>query len=296
MKLLFVFISFISIFFADSLDLINDKVVTKMISYSKFIDQTLSSEKIRGEFTQLFEDDDFYYMNNKTCLKIKLGYHYHEYATDEFIQKIRLKLDLPLLKHSFKFFIDGDYLDDELNPNYKENTSIGIESDFAQSFDSKLRLGISGFDDIYLRYRVGLSKRYDKIFVEPYQYFRYSIHDEFFESSNINIDRIYNSNNFARVHIYRASKNTLDEKSYGISLSHTLLFDDKSLLFLLSRNIISKTNTSFSNKYLISSHWKQNIFKKFFFLDINPYILFQNSENYHASIGIKALFEWRFER
>lgn len=285
--------------FADILDRVNDKVVHKLISYTQAIDRTLTSKKTRNKFVELFNDDDFYYTNNKTCLKVKVGVHYHEYKEDEFIQKLRLKLDLPLLKHSFRLFVDGDYQDKEINPNYKERTSIGIESEFAKNFDSKLRFGLRGFDELYLRYRIGIIKQYGQVFVEPYQYFRYSHNQEFTESSNLNIDRAIGSSDLLRLYVYRASGSIADEKSYGVSLSYWIYLNsskNRSWTMAISRELISKENIPTYNRYLVSSHWKQNLFKKYFYVDINPYILYENSNDYHASVGIKMLFEWRFQK
>ena len=282
----------------DCFDYINDEVSFKLAKYTKTIDETLSTEATRKKFSQLIEDEDYYYRNNKTYLKISVGSEYTESYSTELIQKIKLKLDLPLAKRSLKLFVDGDYEQNNVDAkNYKENTSLGLETSLSKKIDSKVRVGISSFDNPYIKYRLGISKEYGDIVIEPYQYVKYSRKDEFYESTNLIIDKIFDKTSLSRLFLYRSSQTDSHGMNFGASLSwFKSLTDHKSLAFRVGMSGETKPINTDKNivSYSISSDWKQNIFKEYMFLYVTPFMRFSRDRDYKSNAGVRVLFEWKF--
>ncbi|CAA6806555.1 MAG: Unknown protein [uncultured Campylobacterales bacterium] len=292
-KILLILLSFSFIYASsDYLDIINENMANRIIRYSKNIDKALCLRSIREEFSEIF-NDDYYYKNNKSYLKLILGFQKQEHTKINVIEKIRVRLDLPLLKHSFKLFIDSDYLDNKLDAEYEQDTSLGIESSFSKYLDSKLRLGLRGIDNIYLGYRIGMTYEHDSFVIEPYQYIRYSIEDKLEESTNLNIDMFLQDDDILRLYMRRYSDDDSSHDSYGTSLTYFKHLDNKKIITTsISANISSDENKN----YIISSQYQQNIFKKYMFLRVVPYMIWEEINDYKHDLGITVLFEWRFRK
>jgi hypothetical protein len=150
----------------------------------------------------------------------------------------------------------------------------------------------------------------DEWLIEPVQSFSYSTKDKFEEKTDIYFDRQFLDKSLFRIQLHRKTKTNTDGMDYSLGLSyHHFLKDEMGLRFsqiflgntqytysLNGSDDSSKNSEPYSgiSNYVTSISWRQNIWKKWLFIEIRPSVNFHKQYDYKVNYSFNIDLEFYF--
>ncbi|MFA5234642.1 MAG: hypothetical protein WC390_09600 [Sulfurimonas sp.] len=254
-----------------------------------------------------FKSDKFIDETEASFLRIRLSSLFQSKEAADFKYKIRAQIPLSRTKKSFQLFIDDiekSYFDTATSTEIKEgSTGIGI-SYFAPMYKdikSKYSIGISSLTP-YARARYYKDFNAMGLVIQPSQQFKYSLESEWSEETNIYIDKHLETNSIFRTTLHRKTQSHVDGFDYALALSYYLTLS-KRKGFSISQQfwgnskyvceVAPEPYNGISN-YSTFASWRQNIFRKWITLEVQPGISFHRQYDYEPNYVIGFYVDFYF--
>ncbi len=287
-------------------------------SQKKKHDDNNASASMSDYVSNFFRDETFLDSNNRSYLRIRLGYEWNQKENNELQLRVNFNLNLPHTQDSLKLFI-GEEIDEDIEridstPD-KERPSVGVRY-FAPEFLDRLKtdvsVGVSGLDPnarLYLRYNMDF---YDwRIY--PTQEFRYGSEDYmtvwgYEEQTRLYFDRKISKLEMMRFLLFRNSESFKEGQRYGMSVSYFNTLNKRHVGFN-TYAAISGDSRYFENHpdYIPKGHehtgidsyrlgvvWKQGLYKDWLFYDIEPLVEWQRKYYYDENYIVRFNLEFWF--
>ena len=294
------------------LDYLHNTLSDDVYKFSNYVDNLLTAETGSDNNQSIHANDslDLFFQTNKfeketrkSYLLINTSYTKQTKYPNDFAYDIRAHLPLSKSTHKYNLFIE-DLRPNDTAANTKSTspTAVGVNyfSSDAYGIKSKYSLGISSIHP-FVRARYSTDFEIGKWVLEPVQTFRYSLHYELEEETDIYFDRKISSDRLFRLLFYRYTGDTKVgmDYSFHIQYFHTL---DSQTAFSISQSASGNTKYkdipygtdpslnheeySGINNYATSMSWRQNIWKKWFFYEVRPGLNMHREHDYEINYSI----------
>ncbi|MBW6487745.1 hypothetical protein [Sulfurimonas sp.] len=261
----------------------------------------------QGSIDAFFKSDKFIDDTEASFLRIRLGSEFQSKEPAEFKYKIRAQIPLSRTKKSFQIFVgdvEKNYFDTTTSTEVKEKkTEVGINffAPVYKDIKSKYSIGISSFTP-YAKARY--SKDFSAIgwLIQPSQQFKYSIKSEWSEETNIYFDKRLETNSIFRTTLHRKTQSHIDGFDYSAALSYYLTLSKKKGFSISQQfwgnskyvcEIAPEPYSGISN-YATFASWRQNIFRKWITLEVQPGISFHRQYEYEANYAVNFYVDFYF--
>lgn len=263
--------------------------------------------KDQDSIDAFFKSDKFIDETEASYLRIRLGSQFQSKEQAEFKYKIRAQIPLSRTKKSFQIFVDDvekNYFDAATSTEVKEtNTEVGV-SYFApvyKDIKSKYSIGISSLTP-YAKARY--SKDYNALgwIIQPSQQFKYSIESEWSEETNIYFDKRLETNSIFRTTLHRKTQSHVNGFDYAVAFSYYLTLSTRKG-FSLSQQFWGNSKYSCEvapepyngiSNYATFASWRQNIFRKWITIEVQPGISFHRQYEYEPNYVVNFYVDFYF--
>ncbi|MDA7817005.1 hypothetical protein N9A28_02320 [Sulfurimonas sp.] len=256
---------------------------------------------------EFFQNEKFLNETNKTFIRLRLSTLLQSKESTRYNYKIRAHIPLSRTKKNFNLFIDNikDSYIDETNPedDIENLPDIGVNyfSPEYHGIKSRYSIGTSGLN-LYAR------ARYSKVFntgkwtIEPIQEFKFSIKDDWRETSIVYFDRKLKDTSMLRFGLRRQSQSHIDGMDYSLSSTYYHTIKGKSGLSLsqsFSGNTkykVDEYDTPYSgiNDYSTTLNWRKSVWRKWFSYEVQPGVSFHRQYDYKANYMIRLNLDFYF--
>ncbi|EQB40159.1 hypothetical protein M947_03805 [Sulfurimonas hongkongensis] len=313
-----------------SLDYIQSSISKKVLIFSNRLDHSLTNNieddanastkeasslyGIVNLYDNFFKDETYLSTTNKSYIRLRLGAELNAEEGFEYFNNIRVSLRLPKTEKALYFFV-GDETDEETRTINKVDedkpTSIGIKYvlDNLDILDASLFGGFRGISNPFIKLRFQYPIAFEHLLFRPVQYIEYSLEDEFKEETQFYFDhRLENRVDLMRLSLKRYTKTYLKGMNYSAQLSYisTLKHSIGFQVYALAQGQTKIQTTQPANiKYNVTPTkgiynystgivWRQQLFKKYLFYELQPLVEFDQQYNYSANYIFRAHIELYF--
>ncbi len=268
------------------------------------INQTKAKAKSIDSF---FQTRKFIDSTEETFVRINFNSFFQSRAKESFKYKIRAHIPLSRTKKSYNLFLE-DITQDNLKSTLANQGSDATSPDIGINYfapdtygiNSKYSIGTSGINP-FVRARFNLSYKTDNWIIQPVQLFKYSSNKKFEEETNIYFDKLLSNSELIRFTLYRATQEKERGMDYALVIEYFKSLKNKSA-FGITQSFSGNTkyqdipynsnvtgNTEIFegvNNYYTSIHWRQNIWKKWFYYELTPGVNFHRKRDYQPNYSI----------
>jgi len=264
-----------------------------------------------------FQNEKFLEESDDAYILLRVSSFFASREGEKFKPKARAQIPLRQTRKRLKLFVEDfnrDNAKDILTDNdqiQETAPKIGIHlfSSKSQSITSKYSLGIRG---VYPFARARYSKEIpvNEWLIEPVQSFVYSTKDKFEEKTDIYFDRQLIDKSLFRIQLHRQTKSKTDGMDYSLGFSYHKFLKDKvglrfSQLFWGNTEYTYTLNKATDpvtksepysgiSNYVTSISWRQNIWKKWFFFEVQPSVSFHKQYDYKPNYSLNIDLEFYF--
>jgi hypothetical protein len=255
-----------------------------------------NKNKTKQELNGFFLNSDYYDNYNDSYMIYTFGYSYGAFEKLTNIHNIKVKIDLPHTKKRLKLIIDGEYDEDVKSITNTDNTELALEYIFP-FMDSTFRGGFRGVTNPFIRLRMGMENNFKLLIFEPIQYFEYSNKYKFKETTKLYFDKKINDRRLLEILIQRSTQTNKTGTEWFGGLFYSVKYaQNRGLVYELSSLAETKPE---DNKNKIISHtikatWRQNIYKKYMFINISPFMQYHRKYNYYREPFLMVTFDIKF--
>lgn len=252
-----------------------------------------------------FQDNK--YLNETDDTYIRLRVKNYLYSRED--NKIRLKLNaqIPLnrCKKEWQIFLqDVQANNGEIKPTDASHDGVGIRfyREGLYGIKSNYSLGIRNSSP-YIRARYRFPITFDTWTIEPVQSIKYSTDDSLELETNVYFDKKIDENTLFRIQLNRESGDHMKGIDYGLSFEYFNTFRDSTGL-RLRQSFFGNTfyndfyafdkDYSGINNYVSSIGWRENIWRKWFYYEVQPTVNFHKDHDYTPSYTLRVIFDFYF--
>ena len=309
-----------------SLDYIQSSISKKVLIFSSNLDHSLTNRSqndtntsIKKEsslygivnlYDDFFKDETYLSTTNKSYIRLKLGVEANAEEKFDYFNNIRVNLRLPKTEKSLYLFIgEEDAIDDTKTTN--DTTSIGIKYvlDNLDILNVNLFAGFRGISNPFVKLRFQYPIAFKYLLFRPIQYIEYSYKNEFKEETQFYFDhRLDSKVNLIRLSLSRYTQTRLKGMNYSAQLSYISTLKH-SVGFQVYTSVQGQTDvqtiqpanikynvvpTKGIYNYSTGIVWRQHLFKKYLFYELQPLVEFNQQYNYNANYIFRAHIELYF--
>ena len=258
-----------------------------------------------------FQNDKYLDKTNETFIRIRSENYFESKGSNDFGMAVKVQMPLSKTKKRFKIFVD-DLTLDNANDILKDNPDtpdIGIHY-FASRHKilSRYSIGFSGLDP-FVKARFNMPIEIDHWLIDPIQTFKYSMDNKFEEETNIYFDRKIDSSSFFRILLHRKTQDEVEGMDYALSAQYFQV-GRKNAGFGLAQSFYGNTKYVYSTNpgiphpklkkysgihdYVTSFSWRANIWRKWFYYEIQPSVSFHKQYDYEPNYRVRLFFDFYF--
>ena len=280
--------------------------------FFKFLDdhQKLVSNKLE-QYVQgvdnFFTDDTVAYKRSGSYLRVRVESLWTEGEGNEFDAGLSLKLRLPKTQKKLKLVISSE-VDEQKTTQERETGAIqeqteeerglytGLERELGKPdkwrFKPSIGVKIRSPLDWYIRLRAYRDVTFEKWLMSFYQSFYWFDSTGSGSDTSLRWDRrlderfLFRSDSFVR---YTDITNYFDT-SQSFSIVHTLS-KRRAVTYKVAAFGISDDETTYATSYLTTVQYRQNIYKDYLFMDVQPTIGFARENEFKGEVGLFVRFE-----
>ena len=279
------------------------------------VSDTILEDKVRT-VDSFFQNNKYLDETDDAYIRVRVDSFFQSKASNDLNFRVRVQLPLSESKKRLKVFVDALTLDNAQNilKDDKEENSlapdIGINYFAPERYgiESKYSLGFSGLNP-FVKARYNIPFTFNEWLIDPIQLFKYSTDDEFEEETNIYFDKQVEESSLFRIQLHRKTQTKIDGMDYGLSfqyywspkkdtglrLSQSFLGNTKHP-YILDKDIEpqqTKTYGGISN-YITSFSWRENIWRKWFYYQVQPSVNFDKQYDYEPNYSIRLFVDFYF--
>ena len=300
------------------IDITHKMISNKVVDYSDTLDIgteklfKIKEQKKSHTKSNNSKNIDYFFKNEKyinetdnSFVSIKLNTQFQSKYKYKKSISINAHIGLKRTNKRLNLFISGvnDNNENKKVINKDSPTEIGLNYFRADHYkiQSKYSLGIRGFHPF-------IRARYFKIFtsnqwkIEPVQVFKYSTKDHFQENTYVYFDKAVEEKNLLRFTLHRKTQTDINGMDYDISGRYYWNFNKKtslSIAQIFSGNTKYKVTPSSKkysgiNNYTTALNFRKNVWKQWFFYEVNPSVNFHKENDYKANYAIVFLINIYF--
>lgn len=266
---------------------------------------------------KFFQNEKYLNETEDTYIRARVDNDLQSKGSNDFTIALRAQIPFSKSKKRFKIFIDDLTLDnaDEMlhNTSKNDNTTPDIGLHYYASRHkilSRYSIGLSGLDP-FVRARFNMPIQMDQWLIDPIQQFRYSMDDGFEEETNIYFDRKVGEKSLLRVQLYRSTQNEINGMNYALSAQY-IRRTKKDTGFGFSQSFYGNTAYEYAiekgvpnpktkkyrgiHEYVTSATWRENIWRKWFYYEVQPSVSFHKQYDYEPNYRIRFLLDFYFGR
>ncbi len=265
------------------------------------------------KFDKFFNDKTYLDANNLSFVMIRLGVRWNKEEGTEFLNKIRFSLKLPKTSDQLNLFLGGEDEEENSIANAGQpagGATLGLRYFMPTKIDNlktSLSAGIRGLNNPYVRARFEYPFDYDKLYIRPIQYLRYSYEDEFEEKTDLFFDYKSATHEMIRLHLQRETVydrpgmlfyaglihlNSIS-KNEGLQTYISLAGATKNDIDPETVDYVPKTGI---NSYSVGALWRHRIFRDYLFYEVQPIVQFAQQYKYKANYILEFHVEFYFGR
>lgn len=252
-----------------------------------------ASEGMSAYFNRLFRDDTYLYSAEASYLIVRMGIETNKEEGGSFLNEVKFALSLPFTEKTLQIFI-GDPLADEDKTivddegRVDETTTVGARyfvPEFIEDLKTDVSAGLRGIANPFVQMRIEYPMNFYDWLIRPVQYVEYSITREFYEESDLFVDRRVSRSEMVRLLLKRSSETQKVGMQYATSLAYfnTLKYN------VGFRTFVSMTGETKLNgdryipprygdvdphtgvyRYSFGGSWKQSFARRWLFYEIEP--------------------------
>ncbi len=241
----------------------------------------------------------------KSYIRVSSDYRYNSIQSNDFSVNIHARVDLKRSSKNLKLFIN-DLNNDNFNnildkKHYEENSAaigISLMKKISKKIDAQYSFGIRSLYP-FIKARFSLNKRFYNFSIEPVQIFQYSSKEHFRENTRVYIDKLIDKNLLFRTELGRGTKSRYKGMDYDMTF-HLFWTLNSNIGFKFTQAFYGNTDYEYItdkttkntkkfngiNDYLTQISYRQNIYKKWIFYEINPGVDFSKENKYRANYRI----------
>ena len=309
-----------------SLDYIQSNISKKVLIFSSNLDHSLTnyaenntntSDKelptlygIVNLYDNFFKDETYLSTTNKSYIRLKLGAQVNAEEGFEPFSSVRVNLRLPKTEKSLYLFIgEEDAVDETKTINDTPSVGIKYVLDNLDILNVNLFTGFRGISNPFVKLRFQYPIAFKHLLFRPIQYIEYSNQDEFKEETQFYFDhRLDNKIDLIRLSLSRYTQTRLNGMNYSAQLSYisTLKHSVGFQVYTLIQGQTEVQTTEPANtkynviptkgiyNYSTGIIWRQQLFKKYLFYELQPLVEFNQQYNYNANYIFRAHIELYF--
>ncbi|MHC3994207.1 hypothetical protein ACXWTF_05215 [Thiomicrolovo sp. ZZH C-3] len=265
-----------------------------------------ASEGLSDYFNRLFHDDTFLYSGERSYLILRGGAEYNEEEGWKFLNNIRFAMKLPHTQEQLQIFV-GDPLADKdkdvisENGEVDETTGVGARyflPDFLLDVKASVSAGFRGLTNPFTQGRVEYRSNFYDWLIRPVQYVDYSVDRQFYEETDLYIDRRISKEELVRLQLQRSTETDNAGMAYKVALSYfnTLGFRAGFRTFASAsgRTVVDNSQSTDTNetvvemtpgiyRYSVGIGWKQAFARRWLFYEIIPRIDYDMQYNWRPN-------------
>ena len=298
-------------------------VSTGVIDLSEYLDTSISQwmnsdtknsvkcapEPIKIAETQnidaFFQDNK--YLNETDDTYIRIRVKNYAYSREDNKIKVKFNAQIPLnrCKKEWQLFLqDVQANDSEVRSTDSSHDGVGLRY-YREGFygiKSNYSLGIRNSSP-YVRARFRLPIRFDTWTIEPVQSIKYSTDDNLELETNMYFDKKIDENKLFRIQLNRESGDDIKGINYGISFEYFNTFRKNTGLRLRQSffgnthyNDFYKFDKNYTgiNNFVSSVGWRENIWRKWFYYEVQPTVNFHKDHGYTPSYSLRIILDFYF--
>jgi len=261
-------------------------------------DDNVTVEQERKNIDTYFQNKKYIDETRKAYIRLRNNNAISSKSTRTNDFNINAQIPLDLTNKRFNLFINDtqdEFMKNSANTKTNNDKAVGINffTSPIHAIQSKYSLGIRA-TQLFVR------ARYSRVFtrslwkIEPTQEFKYATKDNFTEESNIYFDRALDERSLFRITLHRGTQ----EHNPGMDYNSYISYYKK----LASSGGYSITqsfngNTDYYNgfyEYATSFNWRDNIFRKWIFYNVQPIVSFHKDYSFDANYILQLNLEFYF--
>jgi hypothetical protein len=284
-----------------------------IISYLDATQKSISSrvESLARNIDEFFTKNGDVYDSSGTYLRLRHNAVSSEGGVIDYTTDVRFKLRLPNTQKKLKLFFETNTDKDPDNistsaentptTEVKEGDSVlGLQAESREKYGIKFRptvgVHLGSVIDTFVKFRFRKEKAYVKWNLKWHETLQWydSIGwgvDSYFElSKKINGEDLFRSSTFARW----TNETDQFELSQVFSMFH-VFSKRKALTYYAGAYGVSEPEVH-ATYYLLGANYRQNIYKDYFFIEIEPQIKYQEINDFHAEHSLTFRLEITFKK
>ena len=259
---------------------------------------------ISGWFYGFFEDAMFDEVYTTSYARIRTTAQYDHKRNDyDTSVSLRLSLALPKITKRLNLYIDNveESLDNR-NFNSDIENSIGLRYRLPSEkyFHSSVSVGLHSLDNPYIRAYLWAPFGNEKWRNRLYQTLKYSHDNEFEDETGLVFDRIMDDNAMLRFQLGRRNSQylyTVEKGDFffgGLSFSKTTKFNRA---YKIGTSVVGSYRPDWdASKYTLYGVYKQNIWRKWLFWEIEPRVEWEKAYDFDPNYVLLFSMEIHFGR
>lgn len=274
------------------------------------------SESMSDYFNRLFRDETYLYSSEASFMIVRIGTERNQREGSTFLNEIKFAISLPFTENKFQIFV-GDPLRDENQEvvddegRIDSTTAVGARyflPEFADNLKTDLSAGFRGLSNPFTRLRIEYPYNYYDWLFRPVQYVEYSVKREFYEETDLYIDRRISSQEMVRLQLQRSTETQTVGMQYATVLSYfdTLKYNTgfRTYFGLYGETILNGERYLGSPydidphsgvyRYSLGGSWKTAFLRKWLFFEIEPRIDWDMVYAWKSNIVTRYWFEIYF--
>jgi len=276
-----------------------------------------ASEGLSDYFSRLFRDDTYLYSEEASYLILRAGSELNKEERSKFLNQIRLAIKLPHTQRQLQLFI-GDPLADKdkdvvsENGKVDETTGVGARyflPDFLRDVKTSVSAGFRGLTNPFTQGRAEYRFNFYDWLIRPVQYVDYSVDRQFYEESDLYIDRRISTEELLRLQLQRSSETEKEGMAYKVALSYfnSLGFRAgfRTVVSASGRTVVENPRSTDTNstavemtpgiyRYSVGVGWKQSFARRWLFYEIIPRIDYDMQYNWSPNYVCQFWLELYF--
>ena len=291
---------------------IADTTISQWLGYDESNISCTSTREVKAKSKPIdafFQNDKYLNETEDTFIRLRTDSHFQSRDSNSFNLRLSAQIPFNKCRQQLKLFVEDISLDSnkqEVKQNENTDTNLGIRyfGKVRSGIESRYSLGIRGINP-YASARYRLPFQTDNWFIDTRQRFQYSVKDAFEEKTNIYFDRTLDDKSLFRFNVQRGTSTDIDGMDYGfvfqyylnpkqntgLSFSQSFFGNTK---YKIPNEGESAQSYSGINDYVSSLSYRANIWRKWFYYELNPSVNFHREHDYKANYSIRIFFDFYF--
>jgi hypothetical protein len=312
------------------LDTLHADISEKVLDWSTYLDITVGKwlgyddelnatcivasplDKIQSKkVDSFFQNNKYIAETENVFIRVRTDTTIQSRESDKFRLKFRAQLPFSRCRKQLKLFVeDVSLTKDKSKIDGDGATDVGFryEGKKRHGIKSRYSIGFSGlFPFVSARY--SLSYKANNWEIEPVQTFKYSSKYYLEEESNIYFDKTLSKDALFRMTLQRGTESTVEGMDYGLKFEYySNAKKNKGLHFEQAfygntkyrhrkekYRILNPSNEFYGiNNYVTTFSYRANIWRKWFFYEIQPGVNFHRDFNYKPNYSLRFFFDFYF--